>query len=59
MKNVCDTCGWQKNRKPDSWFCTKYGIPMRQPRIYCISISKEGKPHVQATEQVFEPQNRG
>ena len=37
MKNVCDYCDKQKNRKPDSWFCTKYGIPMHEPRIYCVS----------------------
>ena len=49
MKNVCDTCDKQKNRKPESWFCTKYGIPMHQARIYCIS--KEDKPREQVQEQ--------
>lgn len=51
MKNVCDYCGWQKNRKPESWFCVKYGIPMYQQRTYCVS--KERK-----DEQVRKQENR-
>ena len=51
MKNVCDYCGWQKNRKPDGWFCRKYGIPMHVERTYCVSKErKDGK--------VSEPQDR-
>ena len=42
MKNVCDYCNKQKNRKPESWLCVKYGIVLHQPRIYCVS--KEDKP---------------
>ena len=42
MKNVCDYCDKQKNRKPESWLCVKYGIVLHQPRIYCVS--KEDKP---------------
>ena len=41
MKNVCDYCDKQKNRKPESWLCVKYGIVLHQPRIYCVS--KEDK----------------
>lgn len=41
MKNVCDYCGWQKNRKPDSWFCRKYGIPMYSERTYCVSKERK------------------
>lgn len=37
MKNVCDFCEWQRNRKVDSWYCSKYGIPMHNARIYCVS----------------------
>ena len=54
MKNVCDYCQRQKNRKPDSWWCSKYGIPMYTPRIYCVSVSKEKK-----DEQVRKQENRG
>ena len=42
MKNVCDECSKQRNRRPESWYCAKYGIPLHTPRIYCIS--KEAKP---------------
>ena len=52
MRNVCDTCGYQKNRKPGSWFCTKYGIPMHIERIYCVS--KERK-----DEQIRKPKDGG
>lgn len=43
MKNVCDYCEWQKNRKVDSWYCSKYGIPMHQSRIYCVSNDPDKK----------------
>lgn len=49
MRNVCDYCDKQKNRKIDSWYCTKYGITLHVPRIYCVS--KEAKPR----EQVPQP----
>ena len=51
MKNVCDYCDHQKNRKIDSWFCVKYGIPMHVERIYCVS--KEDK----SREQVRKPKD--
>lgn len=47
MRNVCDTCGYQKNRKPGSWFCTKYGIPMHIERIYCVSKGAKDREQVQ------------
>ena len=51
MKNVCDYCDKQKNRKIDSWYCAKYGITLHVPRIYCVS--KEGK----TREQVRQPKD--
>lgn len=41
MKNACDACGWQKNKKPGSWFCVKYGIPMHTERTYCVSRERK------------------
>jgi len=43
VRNVCDFCEWQRNRKVDSWFCSKYGIPMHVERIYCVSNDPDKK----------------
>ena len=40
MKNVCDSCEKQRGSH-DGWYCTKYGVVLHAPRIYCISNEKK------------------
>ena len=43
MKNVCEAC---KNAKwkNKNCYCVKYGIPVYQPRMFCVAYdSKNGR----------------
>ena len=44
MKNVCEGCEHSKVKyKGADIFCTKYGIPIHSPRIYCVSNDPDRK----------------
>ena len=38
MKNVCESCQFAKLK--NGCYCTKYGIPVYQPRMYCIAYER-------------------
>lgn len=39
MKDVCENCRFRK--KCATRFCTKYGIPIWTPKVYCVSKEPE------------------
>ena len=44
MKNVCEGCEHSKVKyKGADIFCTKYGIPIHSPRVYCVSNDPDRK----------------
>lgn len=51
MKNesVCDGCSWAKNRDNGACYCTKYGIIIGYPKLWCM-----GRDGSKEDEQVQE-----
>lgn len=39
MKDVCENCRFRK--RGATRFCTKYGIPIWTPKVYCVSKEPE------------------
>lgn len=39
MKDVCENCRFRKKGKTK--YCTKYGIPIWTPKVYCVSKEPE------------------
>lgn len=38
MRNVCEGCEHGKRKHPGAdIYCTKYGIPVHKPRMFCVS----------------------
>ena len=50
MRNVCDSCRWQKKRLGGEWNCLKYGIPMKYGRTFCVAYERGKNEQVREQE---------
>ena len=50
MRNVCESCAYNKTPGRDKAQCVKYGIVIYSPRIYCVAWERK-KPDEQVRKQ--------
>lgn len=58
IRDVCKECDWAKYRQSGACYCTKHGIIIGYPKMWCVGF-EERKEHEQVREQEVGERRQG